>query len=144
MIPCRCCQIADCGCGLFLGNLLACDHHHVQRVCHVGHRDQPPLCQHCLRHGFDVEWLERDVLTESAIDTVARAAAGTDPLLLHCSAGLGRSATLMIVAMVVRGADPWQAMATIARAMWEQYAIPHAPHWHSQSLNVVLRWYDQP
>lgn len=134
---------------LYLGNYDACNNVVLPPDCnilHVWHRTQPGLCEK-KDTGIWVEYKEHDLLSESQITLVvnmARAQCETKtPLFIHCAAGLGRSPTLAVLALVACGMKPWDAMAIIAEAMWKQYAIPHAPSFDCKVLNQIFDFYDK-
>lgn len=63
------------------------------------------------------------------------------PILIHCGAGMCRSPTAAIVAMVARGEQPGLAMGAIADAMWRQYyEDPITPWWEHAVMQEIFHW----
>lgn len=63
------------------------------------------------------------------------------PILIHCGAGMCRSPTVAIVALVARGEQPGLAMGAIADAMWRQYIEdPITPWWEHAVMQEIFWW----
>ena len=58
-----------------------------------------------------------------SIERIADFFKGTDPLLVHCTVGQTRSPTIAIIGKVVRGENPYTAIANITKATWETRRI---------------------
>jgi len=77
------------------------------------------------------------------IERIAQWAASPQerPILIHCGAGMCRSPTAAIVALVARGEQPGIAMGDIAQAMWTQYVDdPITPWWEHAVMQEIFHW----
>ena len=57
------------------------------------------------------------------IQMIADFSIGTEPLLIHCTAGQTRSPTIALIAKIVRGCSVYQALGDVMKANWETRAV---------------------
>ncbi|OWY60942.1 hypothetical protein B7486_66470, partial [cyanobacterium TDX16] len=149
-------NLVSVGHDIWVGDYLACTaarREQFDRAIHVWHPTNPYRCRH-LRDGPDdqtIIYLDGQPLSEASrpIEDVARFAAAPGRLLVHCQAGLCRSPTYAVLALAARGADPFDALGVIARAIWTGYetTVRHAvwpkiemkvPHFFETALTEIL------
>lgn len=140
---------------LYIGNFDGCNKCNLPKNCnrlHVFHESQPGDCNiiktGCIttsQNEFDhfLGYKEHDLLYPEQIDLITKLATADNPLFIHCAAGLGRSPTIAVLALTIRGLPPWNAMSIVAEAMWKQYAIPHCPSYNCKVLNQVFEIYNK-
>jgi len=151
-------QIAEIANDIWIGNCEACQQHigKFSRRIHIWHDTQPGFCDRLRLAGIQrtsdpgtvadghtdlsLEYLEGSIIGVDRLSAVYDFAKQDGRMLIHCAAGIGRSSTLAVVALAARGADPFDALAMIARSEWKQYHHPHCPHFKSKRLNEIIKW----
>lgn len=145
------CHVSTAPKNLYLGNYDACNRAVLPDDCqilHIWHDTQPGTCYKQALGGHSgscktlMEYREHALLTPEQIQVVVDLARSEDSLFVHCAAGLGRSPTLCVLVLAARGIPPWEGMAMVAKAMWQQYVIPHCPSFDCKVLNQIFAFYD--
>lgn len=141
------CHVCEFPIDLYLGNFDACNHTDLSddyKRLHIWHDSQPGVCyEQALGKPDSFEYKEHQLLTDTQIQQVVELARSTDKLFVHCAAGIGRSSTLCVLVLTARGIPPWEAMAMIAKAMWQQYVIPHCPSFDCKVLNQIFAFHEE-
>lgn len=147
----------EIGANIWVGNFQACDDKHAEfdRVIHLWHPYQKGsgICSRTngrfpdvlSPRGFGVERTETDLFIcyedQAPLDEIQSAVwefvHGTDDrLLIHCAAGLCRSPTISLLALVARGTPPVKAVESLYSAMWAGCRL--APHMHHKNVQEVF------
>lgn len=140
---------ADVGNGIFVGDFRACDQSgpSFDRVVHVwkhGDVAARATCGTCLAHtwinGVTVNWTEGEPVSRLTIPMadLMRLFADEGRMLIHCSAGLCRSATLAIAAKAARGVNPFDALHQVAEALWRQRRV--MPEFRHSTITSLMEY----
>ena len=119
-------------------DLYVSDYHHCDarsaeydRVIHIWRHSQGhERCQQTLQpraNGLSIVWTELESFSRMSVLVVPHLRDFVEPpgrILLHCQAGMGRAPCLAMLCKVIRGCDPWTAIADIQRANWQTRGIP--------------------
>lgn len=141
-------RFADVGGNVWVGDVDACAAHadRFPRRVHVWRgrdRDEGRVCR--FHPGGDpdgmlVSWREGEGLDamRPTFAEVRDYLARDEPTLIHCKGGVCRSATLAVVAKVLRGRDVFDAIADVYRGLWAGY---REPAWlETPTMRDVLAW----
>ncbi len=135
-------NLAELGCGFFLGNYEACDPKKFKKIIHIHHESQPGHCVHPRRASdYYIDWKEHKPLDPAVIEQVYDFC--NDPktdILIHCAAGLGRSPHIAMIAFLAMGFPLPEAMDVITEQMFDQYQpAPQIPNWDRKVLLQIHR-----
>lgn len=117
----------DVGHNIFISHRDACDHWHLkEHIIHIW-RDDMPGGNSCnainsgSARGLVINYKDGETLLNAdvSMEIIADFFRGNYPTLVHCTVGQTRSPTVAIVGKIVRGADPYTAIADIIKATWE-------------------------
>lgn len=125
-------KFAPVGHDVFVGSWEACDQqgHDFDRVVHIYHpRCTPAKCCKAWSErpaGLYLELAEGAAISTcpTPIEEIAEFCRHPGRLLIHCTYGQQRSATLAILAKAVRGANVFDALGEVASGLWYGRGIP--------------------
>jgi hypothetical protein len=149
-------QIANVGKDVWIGDTAACNLRGTQfpNIIHIWYENGLDRRCNCVAHlqadknnglrpgDIAIRYLDGQSLTMASmtIDEIARYSCCNGPILIHCVGGTYRSPTLAMIALVVRGMDVFDAMASIQRAAFTQYEVPRAVHFHNVPVLEIFEW----
>lgn len=142
-------QLADCGHHVWVGDHRSCDASGARfdRRVHIWHSYQQGKnrCRHIDedRIGADdlvVRYRDGDPLATlgEALPELIAFVGRPGQLLVHCAFGCYRGPTLAVLAKVVRGGDPFDSLAEVARGMWTWYGTRQVPYLNSIPIREVI------
>jgi len=148
-------QLASVGNGIWVGNFHACGLKPFRTV-HIWHEKQNGVCEfvqkgdvgHQELNYQNVQHLVINYLEGSEVPVLEMeriwywVQMSPADIFVHCAAGMARSTCFCVIAKVVRGCDRYQALADIAKGVWEQYEIKVSPHFHTHIMTPIFRWLD--
>jgi hypothetical protein len=124
-----------------LGGFRCCDPAKFDRIVHVYRPGNVP--RHTCRfaaggdgHGLRVLWREGEMLAamDPGFDTFVAYVRPESRLLIHCTAGVCRSAQLALAALMVRGEKPFDAIRRLYEACWQDPQDPRVPELFGYNL----------
>lgn len=144
-------QLAPVGNDVWVGNFEACNATLGQfhQSIHVWHDYQNGnwRCNECLDpkgRGLIVRYCDGESLaTIENLDRLISSCRIPGRLLIHCAMGTYRSPTLAVLAKAVRGCDPFQGMAEVARGTWGHYANRQVPFFNSVPIREIVERFSQ-
>lgn len=128
--------------GIYIGNYEACDsaQFHFNRVIHIYHESQPGICSACgspsSKRDLVLNWREHDPISKEMFDSVWNFVRADEDsrILVHCAAGIGRSAHMSVVALVARGCPLGRAVGLVTEAQLSRYHSRVIPNWDRDNL----------
>ncbi len=134
------------GCGVYLGGFHCCDPERFENIIHIFRSQNVPdyTCPTIAErreHGLKVEWREGEPFSamRPGLDAVSAYAARPGDLLIHCYAGICRSAHLALVALIVRGVEPMEAMKRLYSGCWADPLHRRVPELFDYNLAELFR-----
>jgi protein-tyrosine phosphatase len=129
------------GLDVHLGGFRCCDPAKFERIVHIYRQGNIPhhTCQSVCRnsgHGLRVLWGEGEPLglMNPCFDTFVAYVRPESRLLVHCTAGVCRSAQLALAALLARGMRPGDAIKRLYEACWGDPEDPRVPELYNYNL----------
>ncbi len=133
-------RFASIGADIWIGSADMCPERYTafEHKIHIHSPGQVSPCTHAAPSDLSLQFVEKIPLGSERIQAIHRVAVLPGRLFIHCGAGMCRSPTAAIVALVARGYTPGQAMGAIADAMWRQYADRITPWWEHAVMQEIF------
>lgn len=139
-------HLANVGNNIWIGNREACHTYKFRKVLHIYWSGKPeyncdPISESIKGQHYKLDYLDGQSLIPMFDNLYFTGLkdflSGNDEILIHCFAGTYRSPTLAILAKGLRGCDPFNAMAEIARATRSRYSL--FPHFHDVPISEICK-----
>lgn len=134
-------RIAQVGKDIWISAQAICDRDGEQfdRRLHIHSVGQVPPCRNVVAGDLQIVMTEKVCLGPELIRQIWDFAAKPGRLLIHCGAGMCRSPTAAVVALMARGSTIGQAMGQITDGTCLQYEFePISPWWEHAVIQQIF------